>query len=360
MENRIRSKFMKIKPVLGILALIAFAVAAKSQTVETVVTNGLFEPYGVAVDLSTNIYYLTDSVNHRIVKYDPATASLTTLITFIGETNNFVGSPAGIAVARSGLVVSDSFNHAIYRIGLDGSGSVLAGGGRGLVNGPGATAQFSAPAGLAADASGNIYIADSKNDAIRRLAPDNTVTTYATGFFEPAAVALGDNGRVFVADTRNQVIKVIETNGSVSVVVGKLGVSGADDGTSAGATLNGPRGLIWLGGDTGLLVADSGNDIIRRVYLKNGVWQIVTFAGSAGSVGLVDGPLLAARFNSPIGLALDLEGSVLVADLYNNALRSIKRAVLPLPTVLPSAGSFSNTITVTITSAVSNSVFYYS
>jgi membrane-associated PAP2 superfamily phosphatase len=73
---------MKIKPVLGILALIAFAVAAKSQTVETVVTNGLFEPYGVAVDLSTNIYYFTDSVNHRVVKYDPAAVSLTTLITF--------------------------------------------------------------------------------------------------------------------------------------------------------------------------------------------------------------------------------------------------------------------------------------
>jgi len=240
------------------------------------------------------------------------------LITFIGETNNFVGSPAGIAVARGGLIVSDSFNHAIYRIGLDGSGSVLAGGGRGLLNGPGTTAQFSAPAGLAADANGNIYVADSKNNAIRRLAPDNTVTTYATGFFEPAAVAVGDNGRVFVADTRNHVIKVIETDGSVSVVVGKLGVSGADDGTSDGATLNGPRGLIWLGGDTGLLVTDSGNDIIRRVYLKSGVWHIVTFAGSAGSVGLVDGPLPTARFNSPIGLALDLEGSVLVADLWGN------------------------------------------
>src|SRR4029077_3236849 len=105
------------------------------------------------------------------------------------------------------------------------------------------------------------------------------------------------------------------------------------------------------GGETGLLVADSGNDIIRRVYLKSGVWHISTFAGSAGSVGLVDGSLSAARFNSPIGLALDLEGSVLVADLYNNALRSIKRAVQPTPVVVPTAGSFSNTITVTITGA---------
>jgi streptogramin lyase len=346
---------MKLNPLPAIVALNTAALITQAQTVDTVTTNGLFEPYGVAVDLSTNVYYLTDGAHNRLVRYDPATGQLSSLAA------SQLYSPQGIVLARGGLVVAEAGFDSISLVTFDGDVQTLAGGTRGSADGVGASAQFSAPAGLAADANGNIYVADAKNNAIRRLAPDNTVTTYATGFNEPAGVAVGEGGVLFVADTRNHVIKLIQPDKTIKIIAGKLGVSGSDDGLGPTAEFNGPRGLMWVGGETGLLVADSGNNSIRRLRPKTGsdAWVVDTFAGSSGPAGFVNGALNAAQFYAPIGLARDAEGAILVADLYNNALRRITRPAAPLPVVLPPGGTYSNSISITVTSAAPNTVIRY-
>jgi sugar lactone lactonase YvrE len=345
-------------PPAWALALVLFAArpTGVGQTVETVTTNDLFEPYGVVADVTTNLYYLTDSAHDRVVRFNPRTGEQVVLA------GGDLFSPQGIVLARGGLVVSEAGSHLIRLVTLDGIVLSLAGTGeRGFNNGPAAQATFSAPAGLAVDAAGNIYIADVKNNAVRRLAPDNTVSTVATGFFEPAGVAVGEGGRVFVADTRNHVIKVIEPGGAVNVIAGRLGVSGDATGVGTSARFNLPRGLLWVGGDTGLLVADTGNSAIRRVWFSapRGAWVVEAYAGAADEPGFVNGPLTEARFNSPLGMALDQDGNLLVADLYNNALRLVRRVALPLPVVAPPGGSFSNSVTLTLTSAVPNVTFHY-
>ena len=158
---------MKIKSNIGILVLLSWATLAGAQTVETVTTNGLFEPYGVAVDLSTNVYYFSDSANNRIVKFNPANGDQAALA------DNFLYSPQGIVVARGGLVVAEAGSHLISFVSFDGDAFTLAGSTRGLANGPAASAKFNAPAGLAVDDADNIYIADSKNNVVRLLAPDD-------------------------------------------------------------------------------------------------------------------------------------------------------------------------------------------
>src|SRR5687767_14450066 len=139
---------MKIQPLLGILAAAALVAGANAQTVTTVSTNGLFEPYGVAVDLATNVYYFTDSANSRVVRFDPATRIFETHSSFIFGTEHFAGFPEGIAIGRGGLIVSDSADHSINFVTLNtGALSIIAGGTRGFNNAVGRAAQFNAPSG---------------------------------------------------------------------------------------------------------------------------------------------------------------------------------------------------------------------
>jgi len=195
------------------MLLAGTAMSAVAGSVDTVIsTNGLFEPYAVAVDRDNNMY-ITDSSNHRIVKFIPNAGVLTNFaglirhpgfqdgVSYLGRFDN----PKGIVFvpARGALVVADSGNNLIRQITLDGTVTTLAGHlNPGLADGAGLSARFSFPVGLAVDASGNVYIADTKNDAIRKLDLNNNVSTVAAGFYEPQALAVSDDGlRLFVADT---------------------------------------------------------------------------------------------------------------------------------------------------------------
>src|SRR5688572_6886522 len=110
---------MKIQPLLGVLAATALVAGANAQTVTTVTTNGLFEPYGVAVDLATNIYYFTDSANSRVIRFNPATREFLTHSSFIFGTEHIAGFPEGIVPVRGGLAVSDSGQNAVYFVTLE-------------------------------------------------------------------------------------------------------------------------------------------------------------------------------------------------------------------------------------------------
>jgi sugar lactone lactonase YvrE len=370
----------------GLLAFAALALSpaappARAQTVDSVITNLLSEPNGVAVDGANNIY-VSDSAHNRIVKLAADSNQLLSLSGAPGQSGSTDGvgilarfnSPEGIVVARGGLVVADSANHTIRFVTLTGTASTLAGTPQspGLADGAGATAQFSFPIGLAAAADGNVFIADSKNNAIRKLDLGNVVSTIpvAVGeLFEPAGLAIGDEGNLWVADTRKHTVKLIKQDGTVLLRVGSDSRwdAGSDDSLFAAQTrFNRPAGVLWLGAGIGLLVTDSGNHTLRRIFFNSlvGDYSSETLAGTPGESGFVDGPAATAKFSSPTGLARDpINGGFLICDLANNAVRRVQTTAPQPPVREPKVGwvdfvedDFGNTVSVLrpVTQAVFN------
>jgi streptogramin lyase len=147
----------------------------------------------------------------------------------------------------------------------------------GSQDGVGAAARFNSPRGLASGPDGSVYIADSGNHAIRRIAPDGTVTTIA----------------------------------------GELGVPGSDDGVARRAHLNTPSG-IDVNAKGEIFIADTGNHAIRLITTDG---RLVTIAGTPGVPGFADGYATSAKFAGPVGLRIAPDGSLLIADTSNNAIR---------------------------------------
>ncbi|MFO1500688.1 MAG: chitobiase/beta-hexosaminidase C-terminal domain-containing protein [Verrucomicrobiota bacterium] len=309
-----------------------FALGAVAQpSLQTLVTNGLAEPYGVTIDLKGNIY-ITDSVNNRVARYNPSAGSLTNLAGVIGETGSDDGpgafahfsSPQGIVYARGGLVVADSGNHRLRFVTLNGAVSTLAGSTPGFADAVGTAAQFNAPAGLAADSAGNVYVADLLNNRVRKLDTANRVTTLASGFLRPSGVTVDKAlNIIYVADTGAHAIRMIMPDGSVSLFAGSgsPSISGSKDSLLATSALfNAPRGVLWAGGNIGLLVSDTGNHQVRRVYYNT---NFNTFSAET----FMKGSLV-----SPVGLAIDTTGNFPVVDLAANQLLSIQ-VTAPQPQV---------------------------
>jgi len=206
--------------------------------------------------------------------------------------------------------------------------------GAGWFDGPGSVARFSSPGGIARDASGNLYVADSRNNTIRKITPDGSVTTLAglnnssgavngqgagATFNSPFGVAVDSGGNVYVSDSASHVIRKISSSGVVTTLAGLAGVPGATNGVGNAARFNSPNGLALDSGNN-LYVADTGNHVIRKIT-PAGV--VSTLAGSAGNPGSVDKTGTAARFNSPVGVAVDKTGNIYVADTANATIRKI-------------------------------------
>lgn len=210
--------------------------------------------------------------------------------------------------------------------------SLLAGDGvGGLRDGAAAQARFADPYGLALDAHGVLYVADAgDNNRIRRVFPDGRVDTLAgqgegwrdgpalqAQFNTPSGIALDGAGNVFVADTGNHVIRRIGTDGVVSTIAGD-GTAGYADGPAAQARFDGPMGVAVDAGGR-VLVADTWNDRIRVIEPDG---QVRTLAGG-DAPGNVDGAGVGARLDTPVALALDSHGNLLIADLLNAAIRRL-------------------------------------
>jgi sugar lactone lactonase YvrE len=257
-----------------------------------------------------------------------------------GVTNGPSGSnrfnfPVNIASDAGGTVfVSDSGNHTIRRIATDGSVTLLAGspGRVGSQDGVGEAARFEAPGGLAVDALGVVYVADTFNQTIRRILPDGTVSTVAgvadmpgsvdgvgaaARFRSPEGLAIDATGALFIADSGNHVIRRMAPDGTVTTVAGLAGTTGTTDGVGAAARFNGPRGVAESGGV--LYVADTANSLIRTIQ-PNGT--VATLAGAF--CGFVDGPNASARFCNPTSIAVTAPGVLVVADWLNNAIRRVQ------------------------------------
>ena len=199
----------------------------------------------------------------------------------------------------------------------------------GHIDGPRETARFAYPTGLAFDARGNLYVgADMVDHSVRKITPAGEVVAlagdlegYADGpaadarFRSPRGLAIDSAGNVYVADSGNNRIRKIDTTGTVSTVAG--GWSGYKDGPAAEAQFNSPWDVaIDPAGD--LLVADMGNNRIRRLT-PQGVVSTIAGSGSGDS----DGPALQAEFSRPAALAPDRHGNLFVVDRDNGSVRKI-------------------------------------
>jgi sugar lactone lactonase YvrE len=185
-------------------------------------------------------------------------------------------------VARDGygnLFVSDSLNHTIRKITQARVVSTFAGvpGVPGLMDGAGAAARFNVPKGLAVDTSGNVYVADSGNNVIRKITPAGVVSTLAGGFSSPTGVAVDTSRNVYVTNTNDHTVCKITSGGSVSVLAGMSGVTGSLDGTGGTARFNEPLGLV-LDGTGNLYVAE----FIGSIRKITPVGVVTTLAGTPG------------------------------------------------------------------------------
>jgi sugar lactone lactonase YvrE len=247
--------------------------------------------------------------------------------------------PSDVVVDAAGnLYVVDSSNHTVRKTNTAGVTSTFAGvaGVSGSADGTGNAARFDFPAGLAIDGSGNLYVADTGNNTIRKITTAGVVSTFAgvagasgsadgTGsgarFAGPADVAVDSTGTLYVADSGNSTIRMVTATGVVTTFAGVAGASGSADGTGSAARFFSPEGVAVTGGATTVVyVADTNNDIIRLVTAGGAV---STLAGVAGSVGSADGFGSAVRFNNPAQLTVDNSSNVYVSDTDNDTIRLI-------------------------------------
>ena len=313
-------------------------VAAWGTDVRTL-GKGLEGPAGVA-QLPDGSVVIADSRAHRIFRMDSAG----NVAPYAGDGNpsgdshydnvpalkaRFFQPTAVQTDAEGNVYVADTHNCAIRKIGTDANHTVTTV--AGLLfgcdyrDGTGSAARFSNPMGLAWQGATKLLIADSANHAIRALdVTTGAVTTVAIGhggdetdgpiasaiFFFPTAVAAADDGRIFFVTSSTGKLKVISGGNVTTLVAGGLGFA---DGAGTSAKLLPQGGLAWDG--TGLIVADSGNQRLRRVVpgATAAATQVSTFAGS-GRVGPGDGSASAAQFGLPLGLFRAPSGTLYLAD----------------------------------------------
>jgi len=257
----------------------------------------------------------------------------------LGPTGNAIiaqfPSPSCITVDISGnLYVGDSSLNTIQMVSPTGAVSLVAGstGAGGSTDGTGTAALFNQPGGIVINNSGTLYVADTGNSTIRKIAPGGIVTTFAgsaanksyqdgTGtaaaFDSPVGISLDALGNLFVADSKNDVIRKITAAGLVTTFSGTAGSVGSTDSPPR---FDSPSGLAVNFSTSILYVGDSNNNTIRKIT-PFGV--VTTLAGLVSATGSADGTGSVARFNLPEGEATDIAGNVYIADTASSTIRKM-------------------------------------
>lgn len=318
--------------------------------------NGYNNERGLAYDSSGNLF-IADGGNNCIRKLS-SSKQLTTFAGTCGSANgttNGTGTaasfanPEGIRIDASGSIyVADSSNNCIRKITSAAVVTTLAGScgsAHGFANGTGTAATFYSPNDLYVDASGNVFVADTGNNAIREVTPAGVVTTFAgTGaggtvdgsaasatFLNPRGVTGDSAGNIYVADYGNDCIRKI-SGGIVSTIAGTCGTGGYADGTAATALLNAPTALA-MSTSNNLYIVDTSNNCVRRL---SPAAVVSTVAGSCNSAagtnssltGTADGVGPSALFNMPRAVVISPSNLLMVADSGNNAIRTIQLSSL--------------------------------
>ncbi len=343
--DAIYNTIRKITPAGGVTTLAG--KAGKSGSADGIGAVARFNnPCSVATDSTGNVY-VADSGNYTIRKITPA-GGVTTLAGAAEVKGNADGigaaarfnNPCGVATDSAGNVyVADSGNHTIRKITSAGGVTTLSGTVevKGSTDGVGAEVCFDDPCGVATDSAGNVYVADSGNQSIRKITPTGGVTTLAGAaevkgnadgigaaarFNRPRGVATDSAGNVYVADSGNHTIRKIMPSGGVTTLAGKAGKRGSTDGNGPAARFNNPSDVATDSAGN-VYVSDSLNRTIRKITSSG--W-VTTLAGMAGAYGSRDGIGAVARFSCPSGVATDSAGNVYVSDTENHTVRKITPA----------------------------------
>lgn len=301
------------------------------------ILGSLLNPRGVAVDAQGRVA-IANTRKHSVGLMSGAGVEITVAGNGLAGWAEGTGSaaqffnPNAVAFEASGsLLVADTDNYQVRRVFADGQVTAFAGDGRrGDTDGAAAAARFDYLAGLAIDGAGSVYVSEQNGHIIRKVSAAGVVSTFAgsgaaggadgTGtaatFNRPTGLATDAAGNVYVADTESHKIRRISPAGEVVTVAG-TGSEGDTDGAAAQATFRLPRGVAVdsLGR---VFVADTGNQRIRMIGTDA---KVTTVAGSTR--GFADGALSDARFDEPSGLALDTQHRVYVADSNNHRIRVV-------------------------------------
>jgi uncharacterized protein (TIGR03437 family) len=311
------------------------------------------QPQGVAIDAYGNVY-MGDTFNNRVRRVAPggtvSTVAGNGFYKFSGDGGAAIGAslngPQGLAADSAGrFYLADLRNHRVRRVNAAGVIATVAGNGTaGFAGdgGPATAAALNSPAAVALDAIGNIYVADTSNNRVRKIDANGTITTLAgagvAGYSgdggpaniatlnRPAGVAADTAGNVYISDTGNHAIRKVSAAGVISTLAGN-GVPGSsgDGGPAAVALLNSPGGLA-VDSAGNLYVADTANHRVRRIT-SGGTISTVAGNGTAGNSG-DGGAATAASLNTPGAVALDSNGALLIADTFNHRVRRVAGGII--------------------------------
>lgn len=304
---------------------------------------------GIAIDASNNLI-VADLSNNKIRKVTTATLLVST-IAGTGSSGTDDGSvsvakfsaPSSVCLDPSGnIYVADYYNHMIRKIS-GGVVTTFAGTGAvGSTDGAALSATFNYPYDLCFDSFGNLYVSDTENNKIRKITPSGVVSTFAgsgsagsadgigalSSFDFNKGISIDANNNLYVAEYNSNKIRKISPSGLVSTFAGS-GSIGSLDASGTSASFNHPSD-VCIDGLGNVYVADSDNNKIRKIT-ATGV--VTTIAGS--TYGYIDGSELVAKFNSPVGIAIDGASNIYVTSDGSNNIRKIAPACLT-PTITPS------------------------
>ncbi len=321
----------------GTLSIFAGVVGHGGPPTAGPATSSDLSPYGVAVDGSGNVYVA--DYNNNMVEEVSSSGTLSIIAGIVSggaptpgpATSSDLGSPQGVAVDGSGNVyIADAGNSVVEKVSSSGTLSIFAGvvGQSGAPTpGPATSSNLYYPEGVAVDGSGNVYIADAGNDVVEKVTPSGTLSIIAgvvgqsgaptpgpatSSDLSPYGVAVDSSGNVYIADYSNDVVEKVSSSGTLSIIAGVVGQDGPPT--------PGPATSSDLGNQYGVAVDSSGNVYIADY--QNHVVEKVTSSGTlsviAGVVGQygppTPGPATSSDLDNPEGVAVDSSGNVYIAD----------------------------------------------
>ncbi|MDY6950912.1 MAG: RHS repeat-associated core domain-containing protein [Thermodesulfobacteriota bacterium] len=322
---------------------------------------GIAEPYSVAIDAAGNFFIAGPSL-HRVQKVNAITGIITTVAGngtsgYAGDngpaTEAQISSPWDIALDSSGnLYIADTGNHCIRRVDTNGIITTVAGNGTSGYagdNGPATQAQLETPYGIVVDSNDTLYVADTFNQRVRKVAPSGIISTVAgngvcshsgddgpaieAGLMYPHRVAVDAWGNLYISTPNTNRIRKVDTAGIITTVAGNgsKGYSG-DRGPATTAQLRLPMDVA-VDAHGNLYIADSYNHVVRKVDSAG----IITTVAGDGTYGFSGdgGPATRAALQYPYAIDFDAAGNLYMAVRYNHRIRKVN----------VSLSAFANTVT---------------